>query len=215
MSTAAEAIAGIPPRENINVVLCASACTGASTDPDNPTIINPARTIVTGDSQNQKGITDGQLFAWTSVFFHPTAAGYNVNDLICANSTNADVCGQQIYTTMGQGSDLKKLESVMYDPSTPHDADGGWWVIVPITDTCPPGSQGNQWDPKPIVQYAKVRIIQVCASGSGNNGCNSRPNVTGSHGCSGSDNNFSIDRIACVTCANDDTMAGFHPVLVK
>jgi Flp pilus assembly protein TadG len=211
MSTAAEAIAAIPPRENVNILFCQNACDADATDPTNPKVLDPPRQMLTGDNG-----TNSVSFAYTSNYAPPTGPGANINALVCSNSTNIDVCGTEIFTTNGQTSDLQKLESVFYDPATPKDADGGWWVIVPISSICPPGKQGAGNDPKSITQYAKIRIIKVCATGGGKNGCPSRPDVKKSvNACASGENDFYIDRIACVSCANPAGMSGSYALLVK
>lgn len=215
MSASAVATAALIPRANSYTSLCADACAGhiytSVPKPADIPLLSPARVLQTGTT-----VPSGEQMAWTSLDYVPSAPGFSINDLICGNTASAAVCGQQIYSSMGQASSVfKKLESVFYDPLTPKEGTpAGWWAVMPVTQTCPPGAQGNAWDPKAVAYYALVHVIRVCATGGGQ-GCPGRPAASNDPACKGGENSIVIDRIACVSCANPSQLFGLSPLLVK
>lgn len=212
MSAASDAIAAKQARATTFLAVCTQAC-----PPNNP----PTGEIVI-DTGPPSTTPPNKAFAWSSIFSVPTGPGYSINDIVCSDSPNAEVCGNQIYTTMGTATvSLRNIESVMYDPSfdtTHKDIDPatgrvtGWTVTVPVTADCPPGSQGS-WDPHNVWGYATLHIKAICAQGMGSpcrpysarpSDCNAYPNGV-----------IVIDQITCVDCANSDFAGGLKPALVQ
>lgn len=212
MSAASFAVAAKQARATTFLAVCTQAC-----PPTNP----PSGEIVL-DTGPPSTTPPQKAFAWSSIFNVPTGPGYSVNDIVCSDSPNADVCSNSIYTTMGTATvSLRNIESVMYDPSfdpTHKDINSvtgrvtGWTVTVPVTNDCPPGSQGS-WDPHSVWGYATIHIKAICAQGMGSpcrpygarpSDCNAYPNGV-----------IVIDQINCVDCANSDLLEGLKPALVQ
>lgn len=211
MGAAADAVAGLPIRANNFIALCTDTCSGVSTDPANPTVLNPAR--VYERNPNAPGVTS---FAWTSLL-NQISSATSISPLICSESPNEDVCNKLIWTTQGQVQSLMKdLESVFNDPTfdrsnkvfslTNPSKVVAWWTIVPVTQQCNPG---NQPTPFLVVKYALVRIVSACDTGGGQP-C--RPYST--QGCTNA-GDIVIDRIACIDCANLSNLSGLKTVLIK
>ena len=210
MGTKADAIAATPPRATGLITMCNEFCDADATWP-NVKVIDPPRVLETGPTAIAP---NPQLFGWTSLLTSVTAPGFSLNDLICNWSPFVEVCGQNIYTTMGGDTTvLRDLEGTMYDPgfdsvNKEKDADGkviGWWLIVPITETCPPGLPGG-WDPKQVIKYAKIHISAINSTGVGNP-CRkfyAPKSVKDAY----SNNVIVIDRLSCVACADKDDMLG-------
>jgi hypothetical protein len=210
MGTKAEAIAATPPRATGLITMCNDFCDADAIWP-NVKVIDPPRELETGPTAVAP---NPQLFGWTSLITSVTAPGFNLNDLICNWSPFVEVCGQQIYTTMGGDTTvLRDLEGTMYDPvfdseNKEKDADGnvtGWWLIVPITETCPPGLAGS-WDPKLVTKYAKIHISAINSTGVGNP-CR-KFYAPSSIKKAYPNNVIVVDQISCVACANKDDMLG-------
>jgi len=219
MSASAEAIATRPPRASTYIALCVEACTGCI-DPDVCTL-NPPRAI------NKDNCVPGECSsnaAWTSLLAQPTGPGFNLNELICTTTPYVDVCANPIFTTNGEDTVAQRnLEADMYDPSFDSENKeivGGvvqsWRILVPITDTCPPGAQGGSWEPKSVYGYASVRVIAVCENGVGNP-CvqfGGREYRAPSGVCdSYANNTILIDEISCLPCGSEQ--GGLKAVLVK
>jgi Flp pilus assembly protein TadG len=225
METSAYAVASRPPRASEFITMCPDFCGACSY----PTVceLNPPRIMSTGPNPPYS-----DKFAWTTLLSNPTSSS-KLEDMICQELPFQDVCNENIWSSMGTDqSDLKDFESVFYDPqvdSAYKDKDGtgkviGWWVIVPIVTSCPPGNQGKAWDPKPVSHYASVRLAAVCATGSA--GCIfGQETGGGNKGYDGCDkytdpdgkklgNVIVIDRISCIDC-DDAIWLGRKPVLVK
>lgn len=208
MGASSSAIAALPIRANSFISLCTESCTSVSSDPNNPTILSPARIYNT--RPNSPGNTS---FAWTSLL-NSVSSATQISPLICSQSPNEEVCGKPIWTTQGQvTSVLKDLESVFNDPN--YDKENkefsgnkvsAWWVIVPVVEECNPG---NQPEPHTVLKYALVRIISACDTGGGT-AC--RPYR--SQPCTNA-GDIVIDRIACVDCANISNLSGLRTVLVQ
>jgi len=210
MGASADAIAALPLRANAFISLCTESCTGNSTNPSAPTVLDPPRVYNTRPPSQTPG---SEAFAWTSLL-NPVSSASGISPLICTESPNEEVCGKPIYTTQGQVSSLlKDLEAVFNDPN--HDRENkefsgnkvsAWWVIVPVVLDCNPG---NQPEPHTVLQYALIRIISACDTGGGN-AC--RPYR--SQPCTNA-GNIVIDRIACIDCANISNFPGQKTLLVK
>jgi Flp pilus assembly protein TadG len=217
MGAAATATAAIPFRATGYLALCVTAC---------PTFVSMTsalpspRVLETGPAATAPATN---LFALTTLLDDPTAPGFNLDSLVCQTSPNAFVCNKQIYSTMGADtSTLRNIESVFYDPNfdsankdyfdSAKTQVKSWTLIVPITDTCPPGQQGGSYDPKTVSQYAKIRLIAVCATGIGKT-C--RPFSAPAGACSSYVNNvIVIDQIICVPCPSESLFSGLKPALV-
>jgi uncharacterized protein (UPF0333 family) len=241
MSTAAVATAAIPARATSSIALCPDFCQGgvsANVMKNYTTLSGSTRPILmdTGPSTPSNNI-----YAWTSYDSNVTSTS-DVRDLICSqDSISRTACGDTIYSSMGnQASSLCNLEAQMYNPY--FDAgnkeivaiSGGvsttaWWMVVPITESCPPGAQGNAWDPKPVIGYAKIRTLAICTTGCGSGSiktpCSSAYSAPGNvcnlikskYGFSASQihNKMIIDKFQCVDCGSSGSLfPGLRPVLV-
>lgn len=219
MSAISTATAARPVRASIDLAFCLPFCSAAG-----------SRLIMqTGDTNGNPaaGVTDANLFAWTSLLTNPTASS-KVSDFICGNAPFQDVCNRDIYSTMGTAaSTLKDFYSVFYDRSIDgankgFDASGYYWQSdVPVTQICPPGQQGNGYDPKLVVQYARIKIRAVCVTGVGNP-CRPKPSFStysaSMNLCSRSgapNNSIIVDFIRCISCSDFAAEPGLKPVLVK
>jgi len=154
----------------------------------------------------QQGAPHETSFAWTSLLSQDTSAR-TVRDFICQETADDNACNQEVYTTNGENlSILRDFESVFYNPT--YDArhkeitDGvvtAWWLVVPITDDCPPGAQGTDADPKWVTQFAWVRVRAVC-TGTGGTGCgghNAPPNACDAY----PSQTMVVDRVNCFPCS--------------
>lgn len=229
MGVAAQGVAAFPPRASNYVTVCPQACGTCTYDPTNPTfdLNNPdswpaacQNVVISQPSPDPSGTNSYDKFAWTTLLNDPTSANA-MRDLVQGKDPAQNVCGKNIYTTMGTMTDvMRDMESNMYfkgyDGSNKSlHADGTvdtWWIIIPVTDNCPPGQQGG-WDPKPVTRYAKIRVQAICVNGAaGYNGSRAEgmectpPNYDG---------NIVYDRIMCVDCAYADLLTGTKVNLVK
>jgi len=221
MSAEAVAIAAAPAGATNYILMCSTydetgtglglECTSACTYP-NICAITP-RIIDKG-----AGTPYDKSFAWTSLAKQNTPNSY-LNDMICGRIfPNDDVCGVPIYTTGGQTSSVKALESAMQDPhfdvaSKEFDNKGNvtaWWIIIPLANECPPRVQP---DPYQVERFALIRLIQVCGSGGGN-ACKGN-NYTSKSCPYGQNNVMVIDRYSCMSCAQKDLLIGLKWNLVK
>lgn len=216
MSAAASATAALPPGSDGFFTIC-----GANLGPCTPGAVQP--TWVPGVTPSTPLILESgkddpmKNFAWTSLLI-PESSANQVSKYICGEQPYSRTCGQMIYTTLGTDTSIMRdLEAAMYDPTydtANKDIVGtavtGWWLIIPITDTCPAGSQGNAWDPKKASGYAKVHIISICAPGGGTacyNGSNPDKKCLA--------NKIVIDQIGCVDCAHEFDLTGLKGKLVQ
>jgi Flp pilus assembly protein TadG len=210
MGVSASAIAALPVRANSFVSFCTDSCTGVSTDPTNPTVLNPVRLY---DTRPESQTPGSESVAWTSLLSSISSVN-EISPLVCNDSPNEDVCGKPIWTTQGEATSLlKDLESVFNDPNFDKDNKEfsgstvtAWWVTVPITETCNPGKQPK---PHPVTKYALIRIISACDTGGGNP-C--RPYKTKKCDNPGT---IVVDRIACIDCATVANAPGQRTILVK
>ncbi len=210
------AIAARPARSSGYISFCADLCNAPTPTASVFPIVaelNPPRVLDTGP-------TGTSNYAWTSLNDQST----NANGLIayiCGEAPFADSCGNSIFTTMGgPTSVLRNLEAAMYDPTYEsnmkgiHESTGYpyWWVTVPYTAVCPPGTQP---DPQPVIGYAQIRIIAICAQGGGG-GSICRGYSAPAGACAGYPNNvIVIDRVTCASCAASGGMSGWKSVLVQ
>ena len=209
MGAAAQAVATTPIRATNFIALCTKACEGASTDPDNPTILTPIRQYDRDPTQ----VPDEESFAWTSLL-EPISSVPQISPLICKETPNVEVCGHQIWTTQGEVTDLfRDMEGAFNDPNLDrankefsNGKVSAWWIIAPVTYVCKPGNQPAPYD---VWGYAWLRVISVCDIGGGqpcrpykSTPCDYPKKVV-------------IDKIACVTCANAADALGFKPILVQ
>lgn len=221
MSAEASAVAAASPGATNYILMCSTyditgvgqglECTSSCTYP-NICSITP-RILDKG-----AGTPYANAFAWTSLSKPNTPNSY-LNDMVCGRIfPNDDVCGVPIYTTGGQTSSLKALESVMYDPhydaaNKEFDASGNvkaWWVIIPLANECPPRDQP---DPYQVERFALIRIIQACGSGGGN-ACPENNFLAPS--CPyGQNNKLVIDHYSCMDCAQKDLFIGLKWKLVQ
>jgi Flp pilus assembly protein TadG len=225
MSARAEAIAATLPRAGSYISVCTQACPAGSQWPN---ILSTEVVFETGPAGN---VPFTNAFAWTTLLSNPTSSPPLI-DLLCGQAPYQDVCEQNIYSSMGQATDvLANLESVWGDPVTTKtscpdiqgsnctpDGTTGWWLIVPVTADCPPGAQGNAWDPKLVSKYALVRIKAICATANQNcpnrpstNYCNDYTDSTGKK----TNNVVVVDRISCIECDLLEEMVQLKVTLVK
>lgn len=116
---------------------------------------------------------DSSVFAWTTYYDNSTSTS-DLRALIQGQPPAINACNTNIYTSMGQDTDaLRDLESAMYyrnyqpDAKSPATGDvTGWDIIVPVTETCNPTTQGNSNDPHLVTWYAKVHVESICVPGS-------------------------------------------------
>lgn len=221
LSAEAVAIAAAPPGATNYILMCSTynvtgtglglECSSACTYP-NICSITP-RILDKG-----AGTPYEKAFAWTSLAKQNTPNSY-LNDMICGRIfPNDDVCGVPIYTTGGQTSSVKALESAMHDPhfdtaNKEFNADGtikAWWIIIPLATECPPRDQP---DPYSVERFALIRLIQVCGSGGGN-ACKDN-NYTTKNCPYGQNNVMVMDRYSCMSCAQKDLFIGLKWSLVK
>lgn len=221
MSAEASAIAAAVPGATNYILMCSTyditetgsglECTSTCTYP-NICAIAP-RILDKG-----AGTPYANAFAWTSLAKENTPNSY-LNDMACGRIfPNDDVCNGPVYTTGGQTSTLKALESAMYDPNfevsnKEFDASGNvraWWVIIPLANECPPRVQPA---PYQVERFALIRIIQACGSGGGN-ACKEN-NYTAPSCPFGQNNVLVIDRYSCMNCAQKDLFIGLKWNLVK
>lgn len=209
MGAAATAIATLPIKASGYISLCLDTCSGISTNPASPTILTPPRQYERDPTS--PGATS---FAWTSLLTSVSSVT-QISPLICNQTPYINVCGNTIWTTQGTASSVfKDMEGAFNDPTfdrankEPSSGNNitAWWLIVPVTNLCNPGSQPQ---PFTIWGYALIRVISVCDTGGGqpcrpyqSNPCNYPHKVV-------------IDRIACIDCATANGFPGFKAVLVK
>ncbi|KAB0666536.1 hypothetical protein F6V25_03710 [Oryzomonas japonica] len=227
MEAASQAIATIPARAGNFTSFCSQACGVCNYDPSTSTFdLNDAstwptacqQTVISQPAPDPSGLNSADKFAWTTLLDNPSSSSA-LSDLVRTGAPNQDVCGKDIYTTMGQDTNvMRDMASNMYDPyidNTNKTIVSGnvteWWVIVPVTESCPPGSQGG-FDPKIVTRYAKIRIQAICVNGvAGYTGYKD-----GSGECSHAwDGNIVYDRIMCVGCADASLLYGTKVNLVK
>lgn len=231
MDTSATAVAAMAAEATTYLAVCQNFCSAATEGVEHT--FSPPRVMVTGTASSAPSAETPfeNLFAWSSLSELPSGPGFNLNDIICSNSPNTETCGYPLYTTMGgDTTTLRKMESVMYDPSIDaankdKDADGnviGWTVTVPVTELCPPGAQGIgvALDPKEVWGYVTLHIIAICSPGGGP-GCNKSssysapPIVCNAYKDDYGNSIVAIDKMTCVTCANSGLLEGLKPKLVE
>lgn len=236
MAAGARAIAAIPARATSAIAMCPDFCHGpvsANVLQNYTTASSPPLLMNTGPSTPSPNI-----YAWTSYTSNVTSSS-DVRDLICNQSAISQTsCNGMIYSSMGtQASSLCNLEAQMYNPGFDSDnkdyvAKGinttGWWLVVPITQSCPPGAQGNAWDPKAVIGYAKVHILAICTNGCGSgsikapctnysapSGACNRIETKYGFGHNALHNVMVIDKLWCVDCASSKFFGGRRPILVS
>lgn len=216
------AIAAIPAKTHVNFAICVDACNGGCKYPNICSI--PERKMIRDSWDPNNGFPADNRYAFTSLMY-TVSGSTTLSDLICREAPAQEVCGKQIFTTMGTNDDnLRDLESMMYDPhvdksNKEYDKTSGkvlgWWVIVPVTG-CPPAKQGNSYDLHSVTKYALIRISRICVSGA--TGCKQvgGPYDAPASICKG-DEGLYIDRISCVGCGSPEMLRlpGLQPVLVK
>jgi len=230
MAATASAIAALPLRGGTFISMCTDACTSC---PSSFCQYSSGKQFDTGPT----GPPYPDKFAWTTLLYNPTAAS-KLETMMCTEKPAQSVCNKMIYSSMGTiASTVKDFASLFY--STSYDAanktfttiDGnkivtGWEVLVPVTKDCPPGAQGNAWDPKLVDKYAKVHFTAICAVGA-SAGCYGHiPNLD--KACKDGklpkknccDKNFAnnsiiIDRIECVSCSDPSIYSGTRPIIVR
>lgn len=228
MKASADAVAALPVRAGIYIAFCINTCSGCTST---PCLYPNGRQYETGPGEPYDF-----KFAWTTLLENPTAAN-RLSTLICTSTPFVDVCNKDIWSTMGgPTSSLRDMESAFYDPNldaankTFATINGntvvtGWEVIVPITQHCPPGAQGNAYDPKRVTQYAKVNISAICATGAASGCWGASPNLTNAcnngtlpakNCCRNFSNNvIVVDRVQCVPCGDQSIVSGTQPIIVK
>jgi Flp pilus assembly protein TadG len=232
MAAAASAVAALPARGGIVIAFCGDACTNAST-------IFSMYSTSGKQYDTGPGTPYDNKFAWTTLLNDPTSANM-LDQMICSSKPFQNVCNKPIYTNMGTVAyDVRNLASSFYDAN--YDAANktfttiagkkvttGWEVIVPVTSDpikpCPPGSQGS-WEPKQVIQYAKVNITAICAPGAASGCFGSPPNLTAActsgqlpkrNCCINFDNNtIVINRMECASCSDPSVFSGTRPVIVQ
>lgn len=212
MGASASAIAALPVRANGFFAICTESCTGVSTDPSNPTTIDPPRQY---DRDPSEGTPNSDSFAWSSLLTQVSSTT-NISPLICSEVGNVDVCGHEVWTTQGTSAAIfKDMEAAFNDPTFDRDNKeisgnnvSAWWLYVPVTRECKPGAQPKPLD---VWGYAWLRVISVCDTGGGG-GSLCRPYST--HHCL-YPQKIVIDRIACVDCNDPRNASGTKAVLVK
>jgi Flp pilus assembly protein TadG len=227
MAAAASAVAALPLRGGTFISMCSDVCSAC-----------PTFCSYSSGKQYDTGPTGpySDKFAWTTLLDDPTAAN-KLATMMCTEKPAESVCNKNIYSSMGTvASTVKDFASLFYNTS--YDAANktfttingnkivtGWEVIVPITRDCPPGAQGNAWDPKHVDRYAKVNFTAVCATGVSagcygqipnlNNACNNE-DLPAKNCCDNFDNNsIVVDRIECVPCDDPSIFSGTRPIIVK
>ncbi|HEY5973946.1 MAG TPA: hypothetical protein VIU41_04330, partial [Geobacteraceae bacterium] len=231
MDAVSDSIAAIQPRAGIYTAFCVDACNAAciydraTNLPD----LNGNSDLWPAECRVEKKMETGpagtvpftNAFAWTSLLDQVTSTNVLESNFICKDAPFVEVCGKEIYSMMGASTAaLRDLESVMYDPwidGTNKDKDNagritGWWVIVPITQDCPPGGQGSTYDPKRVTRYAKIRIKSICSGGTA--GCRGygAPGGVCDHAAA---NSIVIDRFLCINCGDKDLLMGTRGTLVE
>jgi hypothetical protein len=236
-----------PSSASVIALCASACTNGAASclDLNSPCVFDPVRVFSNGpcDSTNCFDSSGNPIacgcstgVAWTTLLENPTSTPA-LTDIICGGQRDERVCGRDIWTSMGTVStEWGSLKSLMYDPlydseqKTCESAIGAvvpcnssaysvknWWITVPITQSCPPGQQGNAWDPKPVFGYAQIRVVAICSPGSagGCSGHNIHENVLSPSVCGGGDKTVVMDQIACVSCSDAEQLPGNKPILVK
>lgn len=228
LPAAAVATAALPLRASVFMAFCIKSCSGCASV---PCTYPSGRQYETGPGEPYDF-----KFAWTTLLENPTSANA-LENLMCTNTPFVDVCNKYIYATMGgPTSSLRDMESAFYDTNL--DAankdfavvDGqqivtGWEVIVPITELCPPGSEGSAYDPKKVIQFAKVHITAICATGAASGCWGASPNLNtacndetlpSKNCCKNFSNNvIVVDKVQCVSCNDPSIFSGTKVALVK
>ncbi|MCM1567153.1 MAG: Tad domain-containing protein [Dehalobacter sp.] len=221
MSTEASAIAAAVPGATNYILMCStynSAGSGLGLECISNCTYPKICAIAPRILDKGAGTPYANAFAWTSLSKQNTPNSY-LDDLTCGRIfPNEDVCNGPVYTTGGQTSTLKALESAMYDPhydisNKEFDNNGNvkaWWVIIPLINDCPPRVQPT---PFHVDRFALIRIIQACGSGGGN-AC--KGNNYKAPSCPfGQNNVLVIDRYSCMDCAQKERFIGLKWNLVK
>lgn len=218
----AEAIATRPARANAPIAICTRTCTDASVSPTNPLTLYWAPY----PSEVNPGY---QGIAWT--VFSETSQATPTQQLIryfCGDVFNA--CNLTVYSSNGNNNAAARqfrcaFKNPRYDSANKTCGDGNcdsitdnvtsWSVIVPVFDEatggCPPGDQPG---PQTIVKYAKVRIIEVYASGSGGTSRCACEAYNADRTYGPTDNAIKIDDVRCVDCPATEFL-GTKAVLVR
>lgn len=230
----AEAIAATPVRPGSYIAICIDSCTNAYAAPVTGQFIFETGKDTSGTTFDN--VSSNRMFAWTTLLDNPTSSN-SVGDMICKAPGNfTNVCTKSIYSSMGtQTASLRNLEFIMYNPQVGRDSKDppsgnsitGWTLIVPVTESCPPGQQGNAWDPKKVSDYAKIHIAAICSAGEGNpcaayysgpdysSDSNFCKDFKKDHDIKGSDF-IIVDSIQCIKCGSDNSFfPGQKQILVK
>lgn len=215
MGASAVAVATLPLRGTALFAICLDSCSGVSSDPDNPTILSPPRIL-----DRNPTIAGSLQFAWTSLLVQ-TSSTPEITNLVCTENPKEEVCNKTIWTSQGtSAASFKDLEAVFNDPNFDRDNKeytgsqvSAWWVIIPVTSSCPVTKQGigNGTEPKAVSHYALVRVISACDTGGGT-ACRPYSSSNCPHAYA---KKIVIDRIACINCGNIDDSSGLKPSLVK
>jgi len=238
MSASASAIAALPPGATNYILMCYDdttsipptglECTPACSFPNLPcpTPGGP-RTITNQPNPNPPcpNNSNSCKFAWTSLSKPNTPNSWVTNTICSQVFPNEDVCNENIYTTQGQTNSASALETAFYDPNldTSNKECGpshvpctgnngpvtGWWIIIPLAKTCPPG---NQPQPFTVDHFVKIHLIQACHSGGGiPPGCP----IYQAPSCPGGGDTITFDQYLCMTCAQKDLITGLKWRLVN
>ena len=112
---------------------------------------------------------DEKIVAWTTLAVPQSSSSPpQVIDFIC-DLNSVDACGEDVATTHGlMSSVLRQLRCAFLDPT--YDTENktivagsvvGWTVIVPVLETCPPSRQGRDNDPRKVIDWGRVKIVEV------------------------------------------------------
>lgn len=220
MNVSQVAVAANPAQAESPVSVCEDACT-ADFDPNGtlmywapyPSEVDPG----------QYGV------AWT-VFDENSQSTptKELNEYLCGKIFNA--CNVSVYADNGSKNSVARqmrcaFYNPLYDSLNKTCADGlcdsatdtvtSWSPIVPVfePDGCPPGAQPSPYE---IVQYARLKILEVYASGGGGTnecacGAYDAPPLTGP-----TPNALLVNAINCVMCPEaEEELLGKRSVLVR
>jgi Flp pilus assembly protein TadG len=221
MSAVAQAISGQAVVPTSPIPFCINAC-NLYTGVFNPASPGPTHTFYWAPYPKELLPADQGTYgiAWTVLSeTSQSTPTKDIIDLICG--AKIDACNKVIYAANGSNnSAMRQLRCAFKDPnfdknnkyfftSGPHNGEVQYWTTtVPILEAagCPPGNQPN---PYRVVQYARVTISEVYASGNQKCNCTSDvPKLSGPL-----DNAIDVVFIQCVAC--DVALPGmsFLPVL--
>lgn len=215
-------IAAIPAKARANIAISTSVCDRGCTYPEICQI--PERKMSRGGGDPAGSSSPDRQYAYTSLLYPVTDASI-LSEMICREMPPQDVCGRNVYTSIGTGDDpLRDMESMMYNPKIDSSnkeydkASGkliGWWVIAPVVDALPVKA-GGIFEERAVSRYALVRISRICADGGSGCAQTGKSFDAPASQCA-QGNGLFIDRISCVGCGTKEMlqMPGLHPVLVK